>query len=258
MNIAFQSLAGGLADAPADGKVYARQDANWVSMPEGAASLTVLDKGEVIAAELATLDFVGAGVTARGDGAGNVTVTIDAVTGGDAGMAALTAYDNTTSELAATDVQGALDQLAARTGSPIVALIAGADASAAVKAATDYVEDDSDIETVIATALADGYRTFLLAGTCTATAVVDIDTADGVYIAAAPGGSLAGDLAVSTSGADVRLDAPVHGTITDANNRVARPVLGAGAQRIVVLKQADYDALGTPDAATLYVITDAT
>jgi len=255
--IGGHQLSGGLGDAPVDGTAYVRQDASWVAMPESASPITVLDDGVSIAARLATLDFVGGGVTARGDGSGNVTVTIDPTAAGGDDAASLTAYDNSASGLAARDVQAAIDELAVRTGSPVVAVIAGADAAQDVKDATDYVEGTANIETVIAQALADGYRAFLLVGTCTAGAVVDIPTADEVRLEAAPGASLAGDLTISGAGAAVRLDAPVTGTIADPHSRLERPVTGAGLHKVVALTQAAYDALAAPEATTLYVITDA-
>jgi predicted RecA/RadA family phage recombinase len=178
------------------------------------------------------------------------------VTGGSA-TAAGTSYDNAGATLAATDVQAALDELDARTGAPIVAVIAGADADAAVKAATAYVEGSADVETVIAQALADGYRSLVLVGTCTATAAVDIDTADAVEVFTAPNASLSGDLTITGAGSTVRLRATVTGTITDSHARIERPVQGVSVGKIVALTQAEYDAL-TPDPQTIYYVTDAT
>lgn len=246
----------GLRDAPADGTVYVRQDASWVALPDRAPKVTVLDEGVSLASSLATLDFVGEGVTVRDDGSGHVTVTVDAAAS-SAATASLTSYDNSASELAGSDVQAAVDELAVRTSAPIVAVVAGADTEPEVRLATDYVEATENVETVIARALADGYRAFLLVGTCTASAAIDIDTADEVHIAAAAGASLVGDLVVSLAGAPVRLDAPITGAITDAHGRIERPAMGRGVAKIVALTQADYDALASSDPATLYVITDA-
>ena len=251
-----------LEDAPADGRAYVRVDGTWAEDSQATPTIAVLDEGLSLTTALASLDFVGAGVAANDDGEGHVTVTVDA-----AGTAASTSYDNTTSGLAASDVQAALDEIEARTSAAVTAVIAGADAAQDVKDATDYVEGTANIETVIAQALADGYRSLLLAGTCAASNPVDIDTGDEVDLWSAPGASLAGDLTVSVAGARVRLDVAVTGTITDAQGRITRPTYDgptsdpsvvAGADRIanvISLSQAEYDGIGTPDAATLYVIT---
>ena len=220
-------------DAPADGNEYLRKNGAWVSPSAGGIVDAPVDGS----------------LYGRRDG------TWVEVAGGSA-TAASTTYDNTASSIAATDVNAALDELSARTEAPLVAVVAGADADAAVKAATDYVEGRDDIETVIAQALADGYRSFLLVGTCTATNVVDIDTAEAVEIYAAPNAVLSGDLTISVSGAAVRLLAKVTGTITDSNARIERPTLGVGIAKIVALTQAEYDTL-TPDPLTTYFVTDA-
>jgi hypothetical protein len=196
----------------------AGQAAGRIPEADGADGVRWADESASLTTSLASLDFVGAGVAASDDSEGNVTVTIDA-----AGTAASTSYDNTTSGLTATDVQAALDEIEARTGAPVTALIAGADAAQDVKDATSYVEGTDNIETVIAQALADGYRSLLLTGTCTATAAVDVDTGDAVDIWSAPGATLVGDLTVSVAGARVRLDVAVTGTITDGNDRIVRP-----------------------------------
>jgi hypothetical protein len=220
-------------DAPADGNEYLRKNGAWVPPSAGGIVDAPVDGS----------------LYGRRDG------TWVEVAGGSA-TAAGTTYDNTASSLAATDVNAALDELSARTAAPLVAVIAGADADAAVKAATDYVEGTDDIETMIAQALADGYRSFLLVGTCTAANAVDIDTADAVEIYATPNASLVGDLTISVAGGAVRLLAPVTGTTTDSNGRIERPTLGVGVARIVALTQAEYDAL-SPDPLTTYFITDA-
>ena len=249
-------------EAPIDGQAYVRVDGTWQVDSQATPTIGVQDEGVSVTATLATLDFVGAGVEASDDGEGNVTVTIAA-----GGTAASTSYDNATSGLTATDVQAAIDEIEARTGAPITAIVAGADAAQDVKDATSYVEGTDNIETVIAQALADGYRSLLLAGTCTATAAVDVDTGDAVDIWGAPGASLVGDLTVSVAGARVRLDVAVTGTVSDTNGRIVRPTYGgptsdpsgvAGADRVtnvISLTQAEYDAIGTPDASTLYVVT---
>ena len=260
--IGGHTVAGGVPDAPADGRAYVRVDGTWAVDSQATPTIAVQDEGVSVTTSLASLDFVGAGIAASDDSEGNVTVTVSA---GD--TAALTSYDNTTSGLTATDVQAAIDEIEARTGAPITAVIAGADAAQDVKDATSYVEGTANIETVIAQALADGYRAFLLVGACTATATAAVDTGDAVDIWGTPGATLVGDLTVSVAGARVRLDVPVTGTITDANGRITRPTYDgptsdpsvvAGADRItnvIALTQAQYDGIGTPDAATLYVIT---
>jgi len=251
-----------IEDAPIDGQAYVRVDGTWQVDSQATPTIGVQDEGVSITSSLATLDFVGAGITASDDGEGNVSVTVNA-----GGTAASTSYDNASSGLSATDVQAALDEIEARTGAPVTALIAGADAAQDVKDATSYVEGTDNIETVIAQALTDGYRSLLLTGTCTATAAVDVDTGDAVDIWGAPGASLVGDLTVSVAGARVRLDVVVTGTISDGNGRIVRPTYGgptsdpsgvAGADRVtnvISLTQAEYDAIGTPDASTLYVVT---
>lgn len=172
------------------------------------------------------------------------------------GAAESTSYDGANSDLVASNVQAALDELAARTGARTVAVIAGGDAGADARAATPYAEDAADIEAVIATALADGYRALLLVGTCTATAVIDIDTPDAVSLYGAPGASLIGDVRVSGTGKPIHLDVAVTGTISDDGKRVVRTLSATGVSRLIALTQAEYDAL-SPDAMTLYVITDA-
>jgi hypothetical protein len=48
----------------------------------------------------------------------------------------------------------------------------------------------------------------------------------------------------------------ISGPEWDADHVVTGAVEGDGITKIVKLTQAEYDALGTPDAETLYVIVD--
>jgi hypothetical protein len=201
-------------EAPIDGNAYVRVDGTWQQDSQATPVIPVRDEGAQITGSLESLDFVGSGITAADDGSGNVTVTADG------GTAAGTTYDNSASGLTATDAKAALDELAARTGAPITAVIAGTDAGAEIKAATDYVEGTDNIETVVASALADGYRSLLFVGTCTATAAVDITVSGAVDLWFAPGASLAGDLTISTSGARVKLDQLPTLTVSDTNHRL--------------------------------------
>ena len=162
---------------------------------------------------------------------------------------------NAVNGLTATNVQAAIGELAARTGTGFVAVIAGADAADAVKAGTDYVENGGNGHAQISQAIADGARALVLVGTvtCSSAAIIDV-TGERVDILSMSGASLAGGLDLDASGTGtVRLDVTVTGTVTDTGGRAVRPVYTATGSVVVSLTQAEYDAI-TPDASTLYAI----
>jgi hypothetical protein len=294
-----------VANRPTLGTAAATDVADYATAAQGARADAAVQPGDLAA--VATTGAYGdlAGTPALGSAAGldvgtsaHHVVQLDAagalppVDGSNllnlpagSGSAAGTSYDNTTCGLVGTDVQAAIEELAGRTDSRFVAVIAGADAPLQLRNGTPYVVD-GDAETIIAQAILDGARSLMLVGTCTAGATVRLNTADRVDLTGMPGASLAGDLDLDAVGSGpVRLDVAVTGVVSDSGGRSARPlyddaigvsvqaarpaldtapasdptgITGAsGVTNVVFIGRIAYDALGAKDASTLYLIDEA-
>jgi hypothetical protein len=82
---------------------------------------------------------------------------------------------------------------------------------------------------------------FHVEATWTCSSPLDVTTSDAVVITGGPNASIDGDLTVSGSGsAEVRVDVPVTGTVTDPNRRVTYTVVSR------------WHTLPTSGSATLY------
>lgn len=190
---------------------------------------------------------------------------------GGSSTAAGTTYDNSASGLAATDVKAALDELDARTGATLVAIIADADTTdQAVRDATSYVAADAGAETQFTAAIeTDGARTLYLAGELTSTSAPQVNPStagDLVVIDAAPGTTLdALDLDAGTGTGPVVISPRLTiTTLTDTGGRAVNPLessttTAGGGERVsnlVKITRTAYDALGSYDADTVYLIDE--